>query len=95
MANDRKVGMGCGSKYRSAIGLEYLSGGQNLPQILAVGEYLRADAIVDIARACGIPVVEEPRLARALSRLRENEEIPEELFEAVALILARVIERRA
>ena len=54
------------------------------PKVVAAGAGLIADRIVEIAREQGVPVREDPALAEALVRLELEQEIPSELFVAVA-----------
>ncbi|MCA9000992.1 MAG: EscU/YscU/HrcU family type III secretion system export apparatus switch protein, partial [Planctomycetes bacterium] len=62
------------------------------PIVVAKGMDLVAQTIKRIAAEAGVPVIESPPLARSLHRLVEiGDEIPEELFEAVAKILAFVL----
>jgi flagellar biosynthetic protein FlhB len=62
------------------------------PVVVAKGMDLVAQTIKRIAAEAGVPVIESPPLARGLHRMVEiGEEIPEELFEAVAKILAFVL----
>jgi len=75
------------NRYKLAVGLEYDEKDSDAPVVGTKGEYFSADEIVKIAKRFGIPVVEKPELARALKSLEENESIPEELFEAVAIVL--------
>jgi flagellar biosynthesis protein FlhB len=57
----------------------------------ANGAGARAGALRREARRLGIPVVHDPPLARALYRLADvGDQIPEELFEAAAAVLAHV-----
>ncbi|MCB0353130.1 MAG: EscU/YscU/HrcU family type III secretion system export apparatus switch protein [Bdellovibrionales bacterium] len=79
-----------GRQYNRAVGLEYRAKDEQAPTVSIKGDAVSADQVVRIARRFGVPVVEEPELARALSLLQEEEEIPEELFEAVAIILHRL-----
>ena len=57
------------------------------PKVLAKGDGLLAQQIVEAARDYGIPVVQDIPLARALVELEVGDEIPEALYEAVAEIL--------
>jgi len=73
-----------------AVALEYKHGMQ-APMVLAKGERVIAERIKDMARRHGIPVVENPPLARALLRqCPVNAPISPDLFEAVAEVLAFV-----
>jgi flagellar biosynthesis protein len=76
---------GKGSKRASA--LRYNRDKDAAPQVVATGSGLIAERIVEIAREQGLPVREDPALAEALSRLELEQEIPPELFVAVAEVL--------
>lgn len=74
-----------------AVALIYKQGTMSAPKVLAKGVDFLALQIRDIAEKNGVPIVEEPPLARALFYSVEIEqEIPEELFKAVAQVLAFV-----
>ena len=57
------------------------------PKVIAKGERMWADGILDAARKYGVPVVRNVPLAQALDKLDIDDEIPEELYEAVAEVL--------
>ncbi len=76
--------------YKTAVGLEYDTQGAAAPTVSAKGEFLSADEIVKIAQRYGVPVIERPSLAKALLPLEVEEQIPEDLFEAVAVVLQEV-----
>ncbi|MBI3179142.1 MAG: EscU/YscU/HrcU family type III secretion system export apparatus switch protein [Deltaproteobacteria bacterium] len=57
------------------------------PKVVAKGERMWAEKILESARAYGIPVVRNVPLAQALNKLDVGEEVPEELYEAVAEVL--------
>lgn len=61
--------------------------GDQAPVLVASGEAEMARRIVEAARAYGVPVLRDVPLARALFELEIGDEIPEALYEAVALIL--------
>lgn len=67
-----------------ATALRYRPGTDTAPQVVATGAGHIAARIVEIARQAGVPVREDPALVQALERLRHSEEIPEELYAAVA-----------
>ena len=71
---------------RSAIALTYE--GVSAPKVSATGDDDLADAIVREAKAQGVFVTRDPALASALAQLRLDEEIPDELFTAVAIVLS-------
>jgi flagellar biosynthesis protein len=57
------------------------------PKVVAAGAGLIAERIVEIAREQGVAAHEDPALAEALARLELEQEIPPELFAAVAEVL--------
>ncbi len=82
------------TRYKSAVGLDYNEHDGYAPRVAARGELLSADEIVKIARAAGVPVVEKSALARVLSQLEPDQEIPPDLYEVVAAILAEIEKRQ-
>jgi len=59
------------------------------PKVLAKGRNLLAEQIKAEARWAGVPIVENPPLARSLYRsVEEGQSIPVDLYAAVAAILA-------
>jgi type III secretion protein U len=61
------------------------------PVVVAKGKGRAAAALRSVARRAGVPIVEDVALARALFRLAEiGDEIPEELYEAAAVVLAEL-----
>jgi flagellar biosynthesis protein len=72
---------------RRAAALRYDKDKSSAPKVVAAGAGLIADRIVEIAREQGLPVREDPALAEALARLELEQEIPAELFVAVAEVL--------
>jgi len=75
------------AKLRRAAALRYDKSASGAPKVVAAGAGLIADRIVEIAREQGVPVREDPALAEALARLELEQEIPSELFVAVAEVL--------
>lgn len=75
------------NRFKRAVALGYNEDSGDSPWISVKGEMLVADELVDIAKRYNIPVVEEAGLAQALCSLDVDDQIPEELFEPVALIL--------
>ena len=66
--------------------LEY---GKNVtPVVTAKGEAELAEIIIQEAKKQGIYIAEDPKLLSALAQLDIDQEIPEELFTAVAVILS-------
>ena len=78
-----------------AMALKYDPQMMTAPRVLAKGSELIAQQIIEIAREYGIPIIENIPLARALFRLvRVNQEIPAELYRAVAEVLIFVYQVR-
>ncbi|MCE3235930.1 MAG: flagellar biosynthesis protein FlhB [Vampirovibrio sp.] len=71
-----------------AVALKYNADVMEAPRVVAKGTELFAERIKEIAAQHGVPVVENPVVARALFRLVEiDQEIPPDLYQAVAEIL--------
>lgn len=74
-----------------AVALSYKPGEVDAPVVVAKGVDFLAIKIKEIAGEKGIPIVEQPPLARTLYfTVGLNSEIPENLFKAVAEVLAYV-----
>jgi flagellar biosynthetic protein FlhB len=74
-----------------SVALRYQRPAMRAPQVLAKGRGLIALRIRELAREAGVPIVENPPLARALYRaVKVGCEIPDQLFQAVAQVLAYV-----
>ena len=58
------------------------------PRLVAKGEGLLAERILQLARQHNIPVERDPNLLAALEPLEVNRVLPPELFKAVAIMLA-------
>ena len=69
-----------------AIALHYEKG-NGAPRVVAKGKGAIGARIVDLARAHDIPIEENEVLAGALSRVELGEEIPPDLYKAVAEVL--------
>ena len=78
-----------------AIALKYDIENMHAPLVLAKGQRLVAERIKELGRQFGVPLVENKPLARALFKaVHVGDEIPEELFKAVAQVLAFVFQLR-
>ena len=74
-----------------AVAIQYEAGNMDAPVVLAKGQELVAAKIREIAQENDIPLVENPPVARLLhSKVEVGQAIPEEMFKAVAEILAYV-----
>ncbi len=78
-----------------AVALAYRSGEMESPKVIAKGTDLLAARIRVAARRAGVPILPRPPLARALCRrVKVGQSIPEDLFQAVAVVLAYVYRLR-
>lgn len=78
-----------------AVALKYDAAAGGAPRVLAKGIRKRALRIKGLAADLGVPTIEDRPLARALyAAVPEGHEIPEDLYTAVAAVLAEVYRRR-
>lgn len=78
-----------------AVALRYDESGSGAPKVVARGKDLIAAKIREIAKENGVPLFAAPPLARALYRSTKlNDEIPANLFLAVAQVLAYIFQLR-
>ncbi|MBY0120711.1 EscU/YscU/HrcU family type III secretion system export apparatus switch protein [Bacillus sp. S/N-304-OC-R1] len=73
---------------KEAVALTYDKTGGAAPYVSAKGKGLIADSILAKAKEHDIPVQEDPSLVELLGKLNINEQIPEELYGAVAEVFA-------
>ncbi|NWF97980.1 MAG: EscU/YscU/HrcU family type III secretion system export apparatus switch protein [Nitrospirae bacterium] len=73
-------------KKAAALSYEYYK--DSAPKIIAKGTDSLAEKIIQIARENNIPIKEDVKLVEVLSTLELYQEIPSELYRAVAEILA-------
>ena len=79
--------------YAVALGFDFVT--MEAPKVLAKGRNLLAEEIKEQARWAGVPILENPPLARSLYRSVETgDEIPAVLYAAVASILAFLYRQR-
>jgi flagellar biosynthesis protein len=81
---------------RRAVALSY-SGLRPAPTVVASGRGYVAEQIIELAEEIGIPIRDDPMLVEALASLELDEEIPADLYLAVAeaLLWAYRISERA
>lgn len=72
----------------SAAAVLYEEGVVPAPVVVAAGEGLLAQEIVSVAHAYGVPVVEDPWLAAALSQVRPGTFVPAQMYQVIAELLA-------
>lgn len=72
-----------------AVALRYDKG--QTPRVVAKGRGEIGEKIIEVAKAHAIPIEENEVLAGALSNVELGDEIPEELYRAVAEVLVFVL----
>ncbi len=95
VAETRKADVVLVNPTHYAVALRYDAGRDGAPRVVAKGTDEVAARIREAARGAGVPVVSRPPLARALHKLvPEGQEIPPQLFHAVAEVLAYIYRLR-
>lgn len=79
-----------GKELKKAVALRYDKSQDEAPKVTAKGQGRVAENIIEIARAHGVPVKDDPDLIEVLSSLDIDQEIPPEIYVAVAELLAFV-----
>lgn len=75
------------SERKAAVALRYDIDRDKAPLVIAAGRGPMADEILRIAEDNKIPLYEDPELAKLLSKLELDTEIPAELYTLVAEVL--------
>ena len=83
MTSDRTIS-------QQAVALHYDRQPGSSPRVVASGQGAFAQQIIAAAKAAGVDIVEDPDLLEVLGRVPVGEDIPAELFQVVAEILAFV-----
>jgi flagellar biosynthesis protein len=76
-----------------AVALQYEPGKDVAPRLTAKGHGDVAAKIVEIAEAAGVHVEHNEPLAKSLSRLDFDQQIPKELYRAVAEVVGFVLRK--
>jgi flagellar biosynthesis protein len=76
------------NKQKQAVALRYEPKKDRAPKIAAKGRGHVAEKILELARQHHIPIREDRNLLQILSRLDLHQEVPTEVYKAVAEILA-------
>ncbi len=82
------------TRMRNAVALQY-ERGDAAPRVVAKGRGSLADRIIEIARDAGVPLYEDTDLVDLLAQVELDAEIPIELYQAVAEVLAFIYQLRA
>ncbi|CCQ97473.1 conserved hypothetical protein [[Clostridium] ultunense Esp] len=74
------------NKSKKAIALSYKEG-DNVPKVIAKGKGEIAERIVEVGEKGNVEIYEDKKLAEELIKLDLHDEIPSQLYEAVAKII--------
>ena len=78
------------NKPKRAVALRYQEGKDDAPTVIATGQGLIADKIVEKAQEHGVAIQENAALAEALAQVELGTAIPEDLYPVVAEVLVWV-----
>ena len=90
MDNNTKSDVNKPHKAKKAVAISYDEQQATAPRVLASGSGLVADTIIQRAEEAGIHIRKDPDLIELLARVPVGEEIPPELYQAIAEVLAFV-----
>lgn len=76
------------AKIKKAVALGYDKDKNNAPKILATGKGETAKAIIEQAKKFEVPIKEDADLIEILSKIDINQEIPPNLYKAIAEVFA-------
>lgn len=74
---------------RQAVALQYdqTEARRGAPRVVAVGEGLLAEKIIELAKEHDIPLYEDVQVVARLAKVSLGSEIPPELYQAIAKIM--------
>lgn len=78
------------ARAQQAVAILYDRGRADAPQVVASGRGEVAARIIETARQAGVHILEDADLVELLARVPIGEEIPMELYQAIAEVLAFV-----
>ncbi len=76
-----------------AVALQYQMGKDAVPKVTAKGTGDVAGKIVELAEASGVPIEHNEPLAKSLSHLELEQQIPKELYRAVAEVIGFILRK--
>ena len=82
------------TKIPVAVALDYEVGTRAAPVVVAKGRGAIAERILEVAMENGVTIEANPMLVEALSGVDLDEQIPRELYEAVAEVIGFVLRSR-
>ena len=74
-------------KYKKAVAVKYEPNKGVAPEIIAKGHYGTAERIIEVAKESKVHIVEDSNLVNELLKVDIGNNIPEELYQAVAKVL--------
>lgn len=77
-------------KRRQAVAIRYDIQKDAAPRVVAKGAGLLADRIIEVAREHKVHIHEDPQMVSVLAKVKIDSPVPEELYRAVAEVLAFV-----
>ena len=83
------------TRQKFAVALQYELGTDAAPRVTAKGKGDVADRIVETAKAAGVHIEHNEPLAQSLSQLELDQQIPKELYRAVAEVIGFILRRAA
>ncbi|EJL47042.1 MULTISPECIES: EscU/YscU/HrcU family type III secretion system export apparatus switch protein [Brevibacillus] len=78
------------NKRKQAVALKYQAGAMEAPKVVAKGKGFVAENMLKTAKEHDIPIQEDPSLVEVLGKLDLDQQIPPELYQVVAEVLAFV-----
>ncbi|MDX9897149.1 MAG: EscU/YscU/HrcU family type III secretion system export apparatus switch protein [Desulfofustis sp.] len=82
--------MATDKKQDTAVALLYDKKQADAPRVIATGKGLVAQKIIETAREAGVHIHEDPDLVELLAKIPLGQEIPVELYQTIAEVLAFV-----
>ena len=79
------------TRQKIAVALQYELGTEAAPRLTAKGKGEVAERIVAVAEASGVHVEHNEPLAQSLSQLELDQQIPKELYRAVAEVIGFIL----
>lgn len=73
-----------------AVALRYEDGKTTAPEVVASGSGVIAKNIIEAAQKAGVTITKDPDLVELLAKVPTGQEVPEELYQTVAEVLAFV-----
>ncbi len=81
------------TRQKIAVALQYELGKDAAPRVTAKGEGEVAEKIVEIAEGAGVHIEHNEPLAQSLSQLELEQQIPQELYRAVAEVIGFILRK--